>query len=49
MANGKTNSIFEASVADQEPEVDERFLSEMVGRLKGALTAGPCGWLGPGL
>ncbi|SNR56080.1 polysaccharide deacetylase family protein [Actinomadura mexicana] len=49
VAHGQTNSVFQAAMADEEPEVEARFLKEMFAALDDSLPARPRGWLGPGL
>ncbi|MEV7908363.1 polysaccharide deacetylase, partial [Streptomyces anulatus] len=49
VAHGKTNSIFQSSMADKGREEEEQFLKEMFATLDASLPARPRGWLGSGL
>jgi hypothetical protein len=49
VAHGKTNSIFQATMAEKGRGEEEQFLKEMFATLDASLPARPRGWLGPGL
>lgn len=49
VAHGKTNSIFQATMAEKGRQEEEQFLKEMFATLDASLPARPRGWLGPGL